>query len=74
MKVKKYNPLSLNIINSLDLIEKIKPLLLFVTSHLKKFKDVNNNNPPYDGLEIKTLFGFSGPINTETLFKINFKN
>ena len=67
---KEINPLSLNITNSLDLIEKLKPLLYFTASHLEKFKNVNNN-PPYDTLEI--IASFTTPVNFEDLFKIKIK-
>ena len=71
-KIKEINPLSLNITNSLDLIEKLKPLLCFTTSHLEKFKSVNNNSP-YDTLEIIAGFDAPGPVKGEVLFKIKFK-
>ena len=71
---KEINPLTLNITNSIDLIEKLKPLLYFTVSYLEKFKNVNNHNP-HDTLEIKASFysrhrGFSGE---ENLFEIKFK-
>ena len=71
---KEINPLNLNITNSLDLIEKLKPLLYFTLSYLEKFKNVNNHNP-HDTLKIKARFfyhrrGFSGE---ENLFEIKFK-
>ena len=71
---KEINPLSLNITNSLDLIEKLKPLLYITVSYLEKFKNVNNHNP-HDTLEIKARFfsrrrDFSGDKN---LFEIKFK-
>ena len=49
---KEINPLSLNITNSIDLIEKLKPLLYFKVSYLEKFKNVNNHTS-HDTLEIK---------------------
>ena len=66
----KINPLSLNITNSLDLIEKLKPLFPFTLSHLEKFKSVNTN-PTYGALEID--FRFTADRRIEWLFNIEFK-
>ena len=68
-KSKEINQLSLNITNSLDLIEKLKSLLCSTTSHLEKFKSVNN--PPHDTLEI--IAKFTTPTNSGELFKIKFE-
>ena len=37
-KSKEISPISLNITNSLDLIEKLKPLVYFTASYLEKLK------------------------------------
>ena len=52
------------------MIEKLKPLLRFTASHLKKFKSVNTN-PPYDALKI--IAELDLPLKTATLFNIEFK-
>ena len=73
-KSKEISPLSLNITNSLDLIEKLKPLVYFTASYLEKFKNVNNHTP-HDTLETKAIFScrHRGFFNEEDLFKIEFK-
>ena len=69
-----YNPLSLNITNSFDLVEKLTPLFYFIVSYLEKFKNENNYN---SGDTIKLYSYFSSHIGgdiyrTDSLFDIKF--
>ena len=42
-----YNPLSLHIINTFDLVEILTPLFYYIMSALEKFKNEDENYPDY---------------------------
>ena len=74
-----YNPLSLNITNTFDLVEKLTPSLYFVLSDLEKIKNIDNqNHPSYNPDDTVVVFVIVYPVTEEffsgiKLFKVKFK-